>query len=86
MLLERAQDDWRNILWLLKNSFWSFVCEELARKLLNVSRPQKLKFIEITALIPFSTATPHYTNNRLGVDPMSVHSIDEQRSQAALSF
>jgi hypothetical protein len=35
----------------------------LARKLLNVRPPQKLKLIEITPLIPFSAATGDFTQN-----------------------
>jgi hypothetical protein len=38
---------------MLKNSFWSVVCQKLARKLLNVRPPQKVNFIEITALVLF---------------------------------
>jgi hypothetical protein len=36
----------------------------LARELLNVRPPQKLKLIEITPLVPFSTATPDFINNQ----------------------
>jgi hypothetical protein len=36
---------------------------KFARKLLNLRRPQALKFSEITALVPFSTATPDFTNS-----------------------
>jgi hypothetical protein len=47
-------------LWLLKNSFQGFLTTNFVRKLLNVRSPQTPKFNEITALVPFSTATPGY--------------------------
>ena len=36
----------------------AFSTATLVRKLLNVRSPEKLEFTEITALVPFSTATP----------------------------
>jgi hypothetical protein len=42
----------------LKNSFSGNFNKQVVRKLLNVRWPQTLKFTEITALVPFSTATP----------------------------
>jgi hypothetical protein len=35
-----------------------FQSPKFVRKLLNVRSPQALKIVEITALVPFSTATP----------------------------
>jgi hypothetical protein len=46
----------------LKNSFRGISRTKFARKLLNLRLPQALKFTEITALVPFSTATPVYAN------------------------
>jgi hypothetical protein len=46
----------------LKNSFQGISPAKFVRKLLNVRSPWTLKFIEITALVPFSTATPVYTH------------------------
>jgi hypothetical protein len=51
--------------WLLKNSFLAFSITKFARKLLNVRSPLALKFTEITALVPFSTPTRYFNNNRL---------------------
>ena len=47
-------DGWRNIAWVLKNSFQGISITKFVRKLLNV-RSQTLEFAEITALVPFST-------------------------------
>jgi hypothetical protein len=44
----------------LKNSFQGISTTKFVCKLLNVRLPQTLKFAEITALVPFSTATPDY--------------------------
>jgi len=53
---------WCNRLWLLKNSFPSFQQSKFVRRLLNVRSPKAQKFAEITALVPFSTATPDFAN------------------------
>jgi hypothetical protein len=42
--------------WLLKNSFQAVSTTTGAGKSLNVRSPHALKFIEITALVPFLTA------------------------------
>jgi hypothetical protein len=42
---------------VLKNSFRGISTAKFVRELLNVRRPQTLKSTEITALVPFSTAT-----------------------------
>jgi len=47
---------------VLKNSFQRILTTKLVRKLLNVRLPYTLKFTEITALVPFSTATPAYNS------------------------
>ncbi|MGB9075085.1 MAG: hypothetical protein WCC22_20790, partial [Terriglobales bacterium] len=47
---------------LLKNSLQGVSTTEFARKLLNVRPPKALKFNEITASVPFSTATPDYNS------------------------
>jgi len=47
---------------VLKNSFRGISPTKFARKLLNVRSPQTLKSTEITALVPFSTATPDFNN------------------------
>ena len=44
----------------MKNSFRGISPAEFARKLLNVRSPETLKFTEISALVPFSTATGDY--------------------------
>jgi hypothetical protein len=49
----------------LKNSFQGISTTKFVRKLLNVRSPWPLKFIEITALVPFSTATGDYTHNSI---------------------
>ncbi len=41
----------------VKNLFDLFAGQELDRKLLNIRSAQMLKFAEISALVPFSTAT-----------------------------
>jgi hypothetical protein len=46
----------------LKNSSRAISTTKFVRKLLNVRSPQALKFPEITALVPFSTATPDFAN------------------------
>ena len=47
-------------------------------KLLNVRWSQTLKFTGITSLVPFSTPTRDYTNNRvLGVN--AVYDINERQ-------
>jgi hypothetical protein len=43
--------------WVLKNSFRGISRTKFARKLLKLRLPQALKFTQITALVPFSTAT-----------------------------
>jgi hypothetical protein len=43
---------------VLKNSFRGISRTKFARKSLNLRLPLALKFTEITALVPFSTATP----------------------------
>jgi len=48
---------------LLKNSFQGISPTKFIRKLLNVRSPWALKFTEITALVPFSTATDVSTQN-----------------------
>jgi hypothetical protein len=45
---------------VLKNSFRGISRTKFARKLLNRRLPQALKFTQIAALVPFSTATPGY--------------------------
>jgi hypothetical protein len=55
---------WRNIAWLLKNSFQGISPAKFVRKLLNVRSPQARKFAEITGSGPFSTATPDYNSYR----------------------
>jgi hypothetical protein len=45
-----------NQAWVLKNSFRGISRTKFARKLLNFRLPQALKFTQITALVPFSTA------------------------------
>jgi hypothetical protein len=52
----------RERLWLLKNSFRGVSTTKFVRELLNVRSPKTLEFAEITALVPFSTATPVYNN------------------------
>jgi hypothetical protein len=47
---------------VLKNSFRGISRTKFARKLLNLRLPQALKFTQITALVPFSTATPDFDN------------------------
>jgi len=42
----------------------AFSTTKFVRKLLNVRSPYTLEFAEITALVPFSTATPGYNNYR----------------------
>jgi len=49
-------------LWLLKNSFRGFSARNFVCKLLNVGWPETLKRTKITALVPFSTATPGFVN------------------------
>jgi hypothetical protein len=49
-------------MWVLKNSFRGISRTKFARKLLNFRLPQALKFTQITALVPFSTATPVITH------------------------
>jgi hypothetical protein len=49
---------------LLKNSFQGIPTSKFVRKLLNVRSPWTLKFVEITALVPFSTATGVSTSLR----------------------
>jgi hypothetical protein len=59
----------RNLMWLLKNSFHGISTIKFVCKLLNVRWPQTLKFTEITALVPFSTATDVFaslTQTRMG--------------------
>jgi hypothetical protein len=41
----------------LKNSFRGVSATKFVRKLLNVRSPKTLEFVEITALVPFSTPT-----------------------------
>jgi hypothetical protein len=55
-------DDECNRLWVLKNSFRGISRTKFTRKLLNLRLPQALEFTRITALVPFSTATPGYAN------------------------
>jgi hypothetical protein len=50
---------------VLKNSFRGILTAKFVRKLLIVRSPQALKFAEITALVPFSTPTPHIASNPL---------------------
>jgi hypothetical protein len=50
-------------LWLLKNSLKGISAMKVVRKLLNVRSLSTLKFTEITALVPFSTATPVNVSN-----------------------
>jgi hypothetical protein len=46
-----------NQAWLLENFFQGIPTSKFVRKLLNVRSPWTLKFVEITASVPFSTAT-----------------------------
>jgi hypothetical protein len=55
---------------LLKNSFRGISRTKFARKLLNLRLPYALKFTEITALVPFSTATGVYTMGEM-LEPAS---------------
>jgi hypothetical protein len=48
--------------WLLKNSFQGISRAKFVRKLLNIRSPQARKLAEITALVPFSSATGCYDN------------------------
>jgi hypothetical protein len=48
--------------WVLKNSFQGISTTKFVRRLLNIRSRQTLKFAEITALVPFSTATRFITN------------------------
>jgi len=57
----------RNREWVLKNSFRGISRTKFARKLLNLRLPQALKFTQITALVPFSTATGYYANSLLSL-------------------
>jgi len=59
----KLEVNWRNQACLLKNSFQGISTTKFACKLLNVRLPQTLKFAEITALVPFSTATGHCAQN-----------------------
>jgi len=52
----------------LKNSFRGISRTKFARKLLNLRLPYALKFTEITALVPFSTATGYFAKYRPGGD------------------
>jgi len=54
--------NWRKQAWVLKNSFRGISRTKFARKLLNLRLPQALEFTQITALVPFSTATGDYTH------------------------
>jgi hypothetical protein len=47
---------------VLKNSFRGISRTKFARKLLNLRLPQALKFRQITALVPFSTATSDFAS------------------------
>jgi len=47
---------------VLKNSFQGISTTKFVRKLLNVRSLEGLKFTEITALVPFSTATPVFNS------------------------
>jgi hypothetical protein len=55
-------DCWCNREWLLKNSFQRFQLQKFVCKLLIVRLLRALKFAEITALVPFSTATGYFNN------------------------
>jgi len=57
---------------VLKNSFRGISRTKFARKLLNLRLPQALKFTEITALVPFSTATGN-SDNFAGASPFRAH-------------
>jgi hypothetical protein len=48
---------------VLKNSFQGILTAKFVRKLLIARSPQARKFAEITALVPFSTPTPHFVSN-----------------------
>jgi hypothetical protein len=48
---------------VLKNSFQGTSRTKFVRKLLNLRSPWALKSTEITALVPFSTATGDFTHN-----------------------
>ncbi|MGB9073477.1 MAG: hypothetical protein WCC22_12625, partial [Terriglobales bacterium] len=56
---------------LLKNSLQGVSTTEFARKLLNVRPPKALKFNEITASVPFSTATGDSTHDQSLASPDS---------------
>jgi hypothetical protein len=62
-ILKRPLDCWRQILWLLKNSFQGISATKFVPKLLNVRSQKTLEFAEITALVPFSTATGFFANS-----------------------
>jgi len=47
-------------LWLLENSFDGFSAQNLLCKSLNFRSAEPRKFAEITALVPFSTATGYF--------------------------
>jgi hypothetical protein len=49
-----------NQAWLLKNSFCPFRPQNLTRKLLSPRSAQTQKLLEITHLVPFSTAAGDY--------------------------
>jgi hypothetical protein len=48
----------------VENSFHGISTAKLVRKLLNVRSQKTLEFAEITALVPFSTATPVFNSYR----------------------
>jgi len=57
----------------LKNSFQEIPTTKFVRKLLNVRSRQMPDFAEITALVPFSTATGYYDNQQDREWPQAVH-------------
>jgi hypothetical protein len=60
---------------VLKNSFDLFSAQNLICKLLNFGSAGRRKVADITALVPFSTATGDYTHNPV----MSEMAIFHQR-------
>jgi photosystem II stability/assembly factor-like uncharacterized protein/streptogramin lyase len=57
----------RYSLWLLKNSFDCVSAQNLICKLLNLGSAGRRKAAAITALVPFSTATPDFNNHSGGL-------------------
>jgi hypothetical protein len=58
---ERVTECYRQ--WVLKNSFQGVSAAKFVRKLLIIRSPRTQKLTEITALVPFSTATAFITSD-----------------------